>query len=490
MDGWRDRAAIVLPLLGAVVLIVSRAAAPARPMDEGIPVVYGDLVLRGFVPHRDFQSFYGPGIPWLVAGSYAVLGTSVASERLVGALLRLALVAGVTLFARRWGWRSALATGLLASVELVPLPVYASAALAATASAVWSTLLVSRRDDRVAVALAGTLAAVVLLFRVDYILIAIAPAFLTLRTRSAAARRAYCAGLVLGAIPLAVHAAAATPAALFNDLVVDALRAVPSRRLPLPPAELDVALVFDLVLVSLAAALSYVIWKRVRRSGRADDPLAAYVLLAVFLLPQVLGRADREHLATAACVTVPLFVFLVARLSDRVRIGAGPRLAALLAVVTIYVTTAIGLLALPSVTAVVARGARSYPDDLSHAPQIDAIVHAARSYVRPGMRLFVGPRDLTHTNYNDTILYFLFPDLIPATRYLEMEPRTANRPGSPLAADIASADLLILTTRWDGVYEPNDSAIAGSDEPGRVVDDEFQLVARDGQYALYLRVPR
>jgi hypothetical protein len=40
----------------------------------------------------------------------------------------------------------------------------------------------------------------------------------------------------------------------------------------------------------------------------------------------------------------------------------------------------------------------------------------------PGDRLFVGPADLRRTNYNDTFLYHLLPQLRAATYFLEMNP--------------------------------------------------------------------
>jgi hypothetical protein len=46
MDGWRVRAVIVLPLVGALVLIASRSSVSVLPMDEGTSVLYGDLVRR------------------------------------------------------------------------------------------------------------------------------------------------------------------------------------------------------------------------------------------------------------------------------------------------------------------------------------------------------------------------------------------------------------------------------------------------------------
>ena len=84
--------------------------------------------------------------------------------------------------------------------------------------------------------------------------------------------------------------------------------------------------------------------------------------------------------------------------------------------------------------------------------------------------------DLRQTVYNDTVFYYLFPELEPATRYMEMDPGMANAPDSGLAEDVASADWLILTRFWSGWIEPNESSVFGPDEPNQVVENQFCLV--------------
>ena len=103
----------------------------------------------------------------------------------------------------------------------------------------------------------------------------------------------------------------------------------------------------------------------------------------------------------------------------------------------------------------------------------------------PGQRLFVGPADLRRTNYNDTFLYHLMPQLIPSTYFLEMNPLSANRPGSRLSSDILSADWLILDRRLDEWNEPNESARFGPEAPNLTVQSNFTLVAHEGSYGIY-----
>ena len=104
------------------------------------------------------------------------------------------------------------------------------------------------------------------------------------------------------------------------------------------------------------------------------------------------------------------------------------------------------------------------------------VVADLESMSEPGERLLVGPADLARTIYSDVMFYYFFPELTPATYYIEMDPGLADEEGSSLASDVASADWLILTNFWTGWNEPNSSSIRGSDAPNQVVADQFCLV--------------
>jgi hypothetical protein len=111
---------------------------------------------------------------------------------------------------------------------------------------------------------------------------------------------------------------------------------------------------------------------------------------------------------------------------------------------------------------------------------------------KPGERLLVGPADLSRTIYSDAVFYHLFPDLVPATYFIEMDPGLADDAGSRLAGDVASADWVLLTNFWTGWYEPNASSRFGSDAPNRVVANRFCLVGNylDALILLYHRCER
>ena len=99
---------------------------------------------------------------------------------------------------------------------------------------------------------------------------------------------------------------------------------------------------------------------------------------------------------------------------------------------------------------------------------------------KPGDTLFVGTGDLRKTPYSEAFLYYLLPDLVPATRYIEMDPGVANAEDSGLADELRHADVAILSSIRDDWNEPNASVLDGPDEPNRVLAEDFCLVQSYG----------
>ena len=60
-----------------------------------------------------------------------------------------------------------------------------------------------------------------------------------------------------------------------------------------------------------------------------------------------------------------------------------------------------------------------------------------------------------------------------------MDPGVANAPGSGLANDLRSSDLVVLSKIWEDRHEANDSTKAGSSAATRVLRRQFCLV---GEY--------
>ena len=97
--------------------------------------------------------------------------------------------------------------------------------------------------------------------------------------------------------------------------------------------------------------------------------------------------------------------------------------------------------------------------------------------------------DLSRTWYSDAVFYWLFPELEPATYFIEMDPGLANADDSRLADDLATADFALLTSFWAGWREPNASMDFGSPVPNEVLAERFCQYRQyqDGLVRLYYR---
>ena len=89
--------------------------------------------------------------------------------------------------------------------------------------------------------------------------------------------------------------------------------------------------------------------------------------------------------------------------------------------------------------------------------------------------------------YSDAFFYYLFPELPPGTRYIEMDPGIADAAGSGLAGELHRSMWLIQSDVWSNWDEPNSSAHRGSPLPNRVVADEYCTVVRTPQFRLLQR---
>ena len=324
------------------------------------------------------------------------------------------------------------------------------------------------------------------------------------------ARRPFVLAGVVGLTPLWVHLVMAGPAQAFEGMVLDPVfRLRDGRELPRPPSweHLDgglqavaeeippwwkvphlsashtLFLWFFLMLVVAAGLLGFAVWLRRRDGGRTGRSVAllAVALVSVGILPQALQRPDSAHLMWVTCVSLPFSAVAVTealrrwrpRIDGRSAVAIGGAVA--IAVTFVFtgmftfryylLHTRVGLGQVPGAFAV-QRGDRNfYLGDHRAYLGVQAAVDELARRAEPGDRLLVGPSDLRRTWYSDVFIYWLFPELEPATYYIEMDPGLANAEGSSLADDVASADWVILTGLWDGWMEPNSSMEFGSDAP-------------------------
>ncbi len=505
-----ELAFVLLGMVGVGAMLARQFRAPGSEMDEGAVLAYSGRVLHGAIPWRDFQTFYGPGNIWLVAAVSKTFGLSVAAERAVGLGYRLAIMLALFLLARRFGSLSgflalAVCAFLLSGQGVAALALWGSLAfgLAGLTTLAYAADLSSGRSrGRLAVA-AGVLLACGLLVRFDLVLAVVLPAVVLLPLFSARERLRAIGGFAVVAaayIPLA----ALVGVSGLERLVRQLFATEPGRRLPFPTPRgypgmiLTPGIIATILLVAVGAVLV-----RSRRGDLDGRILLAAGLFSAALLPTTLSRADDMHIVPGSIVSLALLPALVMTLVRRLKatppsgiVGLSGYVSAFAlsaACVAVFFGAGTGALRaavvpqpLHAYSITVGRRSFSVADPFE-ARDVQAIVGAADRLAKPGESLFVGPADLRRTNYNDTYVYYLLPQLKPASFYMEMNPQTANRPGSGLARDLRKADWLILSRRYDGWSEPNSSSKRGSSLPNRVVSQQFCRVAAHGSYALFRR---
>ncbi len=540
-----NRASVV-----SLLVVIAAVALPARglylgtgsSMEEGFMLVFPERMLAGDVPNVDFLHLYGPGSLHLLMGWYRLFGTTLGAERTFGLLQHLGIVFGVFALCRAWGHRLATVAAVTVTLLIItPIGLSALAWEGAVALAVWTVVFgvralhVADRERLSAFAAAGALAGLALSFRPDLV-IALGLALGVVLWRSGwQAWRPILGGAVVGAVPMWIHLAVAgigpSWRGMFTDPVTD-LR--PGRELPRPPSfgKVDGALqavvegpadapwwrfpalaanhqlffwFWLVVIAAIGVCATTVVVVRRHGSTPARTALLVGSILGLGMLPQALQRPDSTHLAWGSCVSFALAPALIVELaalrrpsSTAIRrdIVAGAVMVVTFFVICPFYTYRSYLLYSRISVGDKAGGFEVHRDDrrfyfgneaLQRASQA-AIDELDRSGV-PGERLLVGPADLSRTIYSDVVFYFMFPEFVPATYYIEMDPGLADREGSSLADDVASADWVLLTNFWTGWYEPNASTDFGSDAPNQVVADQFCLVGNyeDALVLLYRR---
>lgn len=535
---WDRRDAFALTFLAVLIAIPLRGLMVTHgpTMEEGFMLTFPELVMHGAVPNRDFLHLYGPGGLWVLAAVYKVFGVTLATERVFGLIQHIAVITAVYWLIRRWG-RSA-ATVAATMVIFINLATVGLAALAwngAIAFGAWSlwAALNAREDPRRRWLIgSGLLVSMALLYRPDLILalsLGLVAALWGIGWRRI---RSFAIGLSLAVVGYLAQAAMAGPVNAFKGMVIEPvfdLRA--GRSLPMPPEwshlsgyfqkaaalrtvgwpfpgpGLSQQLYLWFVLTLLAPLITIAVsrWARTRDNDpRRPHALLVLGLFGLGLSSQALQRVDQTHLSWVSCISIATLSATVAQvlivrtarnpLWSRVRFAASTGLVALFILVVLtpqYTVRGYSDVANQSIGRYVFgysinRGDRNFyvpSPSIANAGQ-EAVDQLARDS-KPGERLFVGPVDLRYTPYADSFFYYLFPELKPATYFIEVDPFD-SKPGSRLASDVASADWLLLSNVWNGWKEPNSSSIPGSDVPNQIVKAKF---CRVGNWGIIDTVP-
>lgn len=463
--------------------------------DEGILLAYPVQILHGAVPNLSFESVYGAVSLWTIASSFKIFGYSLASERGVALIYWVILIGSMSVLVGRrrgtiLGTLSGLVTILLlvSDVGLVAYAWIGAVALGALGMVLLDSAEQSRRP--VLLLMSGVCFGLSVAFRLDLV-VAVTLVTALIATRSRRRCWWFFSGILIGLIPVAINAVQAGLSSVIRGQFLQPVFATePGRRLPISGLTHPAQIVLVLSVVAVAGIIATGV-----SSLRSDQSclLLAVGLFDLGLLPEMFQRFDVIHVAFVACVVLPS-ALLVPALRPA-KWAAGPVVAGGLIV-------AICPFVLSPYFATVAQslGVRSTPsflvnnhgrstlvasrDDQRH---LSALLAAIDVRANPGQRVFVGPDDLRRTNYNDTYLYFLLPQLTPGSFYLEMEPGVANAPSSHLAHDLRTNDWLVLTSAYDHWFEPNASSAFGSDTANRVILKDFHTVGQWGPWRLLFK---
>lgn len=551
--GWRSRrpdarSVSSLAMVAAVIAIPLRGLflATGSSMEEGFMLAFPQRVLEGDVPNVDFLHLYGPFSLHVLAGWYWVFGDTLEAQRVFGLLQHLGIIFALYTLARAWGRRTAVVAAVTVTMlVLTPIGLSALAWEGAIAFGLWSVVLGLRamhtdgRSRTRALVGAGLLVGFALGYRPDLVLaLGLVHGWLLWQGNPRAdTRRLWqpaAIGLAVGSIPFVVHLAMAgigpSVRGMFLEPVFD-LR--PGRELPRPPGwnQIDGALqavaegpldapwwrfpslaasqqlfLWFFVVIIVAVSIPLIAWRLHRSTGRSArlTVLMGASLFGLGMLPQAMQRPDSTHLAWGSCVSFALLPCLIvelvprmsARLTRHAWLVAGTAIAATMFVVNPFFTyryyllqTRVAVGNKPGGFEVARDHRRFFFGNQALQSASQAAIDDLDRLSSPGERLLVGPADLSRTIYSDAAFYYMFPELTPATFFIEMDPGLADQEGSRLADDVASADWLILTNFWTGWFEPNASSEFGSDTPNQVVADQFCVVGNyeDALVLLYQR---
>jgi len=527
---WNRATALAIAAVLAIIALPVRGLflSTGSSMEEGFMLVFPYRMLQGDVPNVDFLHLYGPFSLHVLAGWYQLFGYTLEAQRAFGLLQHLGIIFALYTIARAWGRLTAVITAVTVTMlVLTPIGLSALAWEGGVALGLWSAVLGIRagfldgRGRSWALAGAGVLAGFALGYRPDLVVaLGLVHGWLFWRRRVGgdSGWRPALGGFAVGLVPVFVHLVMAGIGPSFRGMFLDPVVALrPGRELPVPPSfgRIDGALqavaegpldapwwrfpalsanhqLFVWFFVVIIVAIGTPILARRLR----HDVLFAASLFGLGMLLQALQRPDSTHLAWGSCVSFALLPCLVVealrrrnagggagRLARHPAIAAGVVVGAVLFVVCPFFTYRYYLLQSrisvgnkPGGFEVSRDDRRFYFGNQPLQRSSQAAIDELERLSKPGERLLVGPADLSRTIYSDVAFYYLFPELVPATYYIEMDPGLADKQGSSLADDVASADWLLLTNFWTGWYEPNASSEFGSDAPNKVVADGFCLV--------------
>lgn len=521
-------AVLLLPLVGLL-----RYQGP--PMEEGFMLAFPEQLLQGRMPHRDFLHLYGPGSLWMLAGVYELFGVDLTVERLVGLVQHGAVAYALYALVKPFGRVIATASAVVSVVILIgPLGLSAMAWNGALALALCSLAVGSaasgaegRRAARLAL-VSGLLAGGALLFRPDLVVAVVLGTGAVWLRLDADRRRRLLIGFAAAIALYVPHVLLSGIGASFRGMFLEPVFQLRGGRslpvppswssidgflqragglrtsgwpLPMPSLSNQIHIWFWLVPASIVLVLvGAVALRRHERDSRRTASLWPAALFTAALITQAVQRPDTAHLAWVTGISFPLAIPAIAALVELRRPNWSPRarITSALAPVALVLLVVIPFYPVRTYVDLVGQtfgvnrfgfpierdGRTFYFGSREGADSAQRVVDRLDELAGSGQTLITGPTDLSRTNYSDAFFYYLFPDLEPGTRYIEMDPGIADAEDSGLAEELGRNDWLILSDAWSGWEEPNNSSESRSQAPNEVVDAEYCTVEDAGTFRL------
>ncbi|HEX3278220.1 MAG TPA: hypothetical protein VHR40_06840 [Thermoleophilaceae bacterium] len=435
-----------------------------NPHDEGLMLQAGERIADGQLPYRDFYANYGPGQYFLVGGLDWLFGPSLLTWRIV----RVLFDAGVAVLAYALVRRDApepLALGawltVAAAMAFPSIPHPNPTALALGFGAL---LLAERRP-----ALAGALAGLAAVFRLDLGLAAIAGAALQSGRRGAA--RVAVAGAAVGGVLMA-PVIAVDPGAFWDQTIGFALDEQRLQRLPLPGAwhggfEPNKILEFYTPYLLLGAAA---LWLATAIARRLPLRLWAPAPLAAAGVVYLLARADVYHLVPLAAVVPILLATAAAKERQKV-----------VAVVLVGAMALIGLQALdrkriqwldpPPLATIHVDVADGVKAPTAEANALTELTRYVRARVPKGQPIFVANPRFDLVRVGNPLVYVIVQRPNP-TRYDVMQPGvvTTAPVQREMIADLERARPRLVIRWLSPVADQAEDNGAGSSSGVRLLD--------------------
>ena len=505
---------LVALLAGAALIAGFSMLSGIDPFDEGLMLQAARRIGAGQLPYRDFLWAYGPAEPYLLAGLFKLLGTSLLQWRIVLAAADAGVAVSACLLVRgrapRW---LTLSVWLAVACEIAEPRSSDPAPLALLAMLLALLVVTGPFTGTKRAVGAGVLVALAAALRIDFALYGFAAAAVAIaapapraRARDTAVFSAVAIGLT--ALVYLPFALADSPGSLYTALIGNSLKTRSYWTLPFPlhfhaPAGAGTAKTLKKAVdfyVPLLSLLGYALvvaatgfeWLRARRAPARELGL---VVIGTGLAAYMTSRADANH-AQPLFVVVTIGLALVAgRLGVPRRLSAGSVTAALglavLGLLTLHgVANRLSALLRPpaavSLRVPVADGVQASPAEARAIARMVALVDANTT---PSQPIYVLPKRSDLVVFSDPLIYVLTQRSNPTSEDFGLQSGAAAQ--ARIVAALALVKPRVLVRWTDPLSDRPEPNLRGRPTGVHTVDDwvtaHYRVMARLYHYTVLIR---